>query len=209
MDKVIDAQNTLIQHLIVGAFSLGLALILNYFLGLGWSSAFGRVSFILLFLTLVIAPLMRFKKPSKSSEPFKSPWCWRGELGIWFVITGIIHAYFAVAGQSLSVVFGQGGHGLANLMGAVALAWGIVLALTSYNKAIRAIGIESWKWLHKFTYVVFYLVAFHLIYFQFFSEFHVKSLGRPDWFGYTAVAMTVLVVALQIAAFLKSVLQEE
>ncbi len=212
MDKVIDARNTLKQHLIVGAFSIALALIFTLLLGLSWSSSFGRVSFILLFLTLVISPVMKLWSPEISSSPFKSPWCWRGELGIWFVVTGIIHAYLSMSGRlgwDLSTAFGAGGYGFANLLGLIALIWGIVLALTSSNKLIRLLGVKSWKWLHGFTYVVFYLVFFHLIYFQFFSEYHLKYMGKPDWFGYTAVAMFILLTVLQILAFAKNVSQEE
>jgi len=211
MKKVVDTQNTLAQHLIVGTSSIALALAFKYLMDLSWSVSFARVSFILLFLTLLVSPLMRIKKPSKASNPLKSPWFWRGELGIWFVVTGVIHFFFAMSGHiawDLSVAFGPGGYGLANLMGVVALAWGIMLACTSCRKAICSIGIKSWKWLHSFTYVVFYLISFHVVYFQFLSEYRLKNLGMPDWFGYAAIAMVILLVVLQFIAFIKAVVEK-
>lgn len=208
MDKVVDTQNTLLQHVVVGIFALILAVVFNLVVGMTWSTSFARISFILLFLTLIISPIMRIKKPSEPSDPMKSPWCWRGELGIWFAVTGLVHFYFAMGGHigwDLSVAFGPGGYGLANLMGLIALIWAIVLAVTSSNKLINYLGMKSWKWLHSFTYVVFYLVSLHVIYFQFFSEYGLKNLGKPNWFGYTAVAMMIILIIMQAVAFVKSV----
>lgn len=203
MEKIIDAKNTLTQHIIVGAFALGLTFFFNLFLGTHPSTAFGRTSFLLLFLTLVISPLMKLIKKKESSSLLKSPWSWRGELGIWFAVTGFIH-FFIVMNSRLSWNFaralGQGGFGLANIAGLIALALGIALALTSSGRVINYIGRKNWKYLQSFSYVIFYLISIHLIYFQFLSE-----RSDPNWFGYTAVAMIVLLVALQLAALGKEI----
>jgi len=203
-----DTQNTLLQHFLVGLFSIILALFFNSILNIRWSTSWGRVSFILLFITLLIGPWMKLRKPQKVSTPLESPWYWRSEFGIWFTITALLHAGFALSGhpdwsimKALGGFTGGEGYGLANLLGFIALFWALVLATTSFNKTIKFLGIESWKWLHKFTYVLFYLVSAHLLYFQFFSTYG----SGPDWFGWTAVGMMVIVIVLQLSAFGKAV----
>ena len=47
--------------------------------------------------------------------------------------------------------------------------------------------------------MVFYLVSAHFIYFQFFSTY--GKIG-PDWFGYLAVAMTIIIIIMQLIAFI-------
>ena len=94
---------------------------------------------------------------------------------------------------------GGSGYGLTNLIGLIALFWAVLLTITSFNKVITFIGIGAWKWLHSLTYVIFYLVSAHFIYFQFFSTY--GEVG-PDWFGYTAVAMAIIIIVLQLIAFI-------
>jgi methionine sulfoxide reductase heme-binding subunit len=207
--KYIDVKNSLGKHLCIGLFSIGLAVLLNYIFEIGWSTSFARVSFFLLFFTLTIGPVMRLRKSKKEFSVFKKPWTWRGELGIWFVITGLVHFYFAmnhnfIGGTlkgALGGGIGGGGLGLANLLGLIALVLSLVLAATSFNKVIKFLGIESWKWIQSFTYVVFYLVMGHLIYFQFFTT-HGSG---PDWFGYASVVMFLIILILQISACVKTV----
>lgn len=198
-----DARNTPLQLGIVGLFSLGLAVIFKYLLGIQWSTGFARVSFFLLFLILLIGPVMRFVKPKKNSTPLASPWNWRSELGIWFTIMALLHFVFVLLRMPFSSLIKLQGSGFAltNLIGLIALFWAVVLAGTSWSKVIGYFGVESWKWLHSLTYVIFYLVSAHFIYFQFFST-HGSG---PDWFGYTAVIMAVLIVVLQLSAFFLSV----
>lgn len=203
-----DVRNTVKQHLLVGSLSILFAFSLVQFLGIDWSTSFARVSFILLFLTLIIGPVMRLKEPKKHSHPLEDPWRWRGELGIWFTITGLLHFYFAMSGwlewslmKALGGGIGGGGLGLANLLGIIALIWALVLTATSFNFVIRYLGIRSWKWLQRFAYVVFYLVFGHLMYFQFFTT-HGSG---PDWFGYLSVGMFFFVIILQMLGFGKAV----
>ncbi|MCR4323577.1 MAG: ferric reductase-like transmembrane domain-containing protein [Nanoarchaeota archaeon] len=196
-----DARNTFRQHLIVGIFSLGLVCFFHYFLDVSWTVSFARVSFILLFLVLIIGPIMRLKKPTESSTPFLTPWSWRGELGIWFTLMALVHFIILLTGRSLSsmIKLGGEGYGLTNLLGLIALFWALILTATSFGKVIVFLGIDLWKWLHSLTHVVFYLVSGHFIYFQFFSTYGGRS---PDWFGYLAVAMVIIVVVLQLIALL-------
>ncbi len=206
-----DVRHTLVQHFAVSVFTLGLVFCFNYLLGIRWSTSFARTSFILLFLTLIIGPVMRLRRPREVSNPLKLPWNWRSELGIWFAIASLLHVYFVMGGRpnwsllaALGGGVGGGGYGLANLLGFIALFWTLILAATSFGKVIKYLGIESWKWLHSFTYVIFYLVAAHAIYFQFFSSYS----GGPDFFGYMYVVMVLLITVLQFAAFAKTVREQ-
>lgn len=203
-----DATNTPSKHLCVGVFSIALAFIFHYFLGIQWSTAFARVAFILLFFILLIGPFMRLTKPKKRLHPKIHPWSWRGELGIWFTITSLIHFYFVMGGRpnwsllaALGGWIGGSGYGLSNFIGLVALFWAIILTITSFGRVIRFLGIESWKWINSMTYVIFYLVSAHFIYFQFFTTYG----DGPDWFGYSALAMSAFIVILQMSAFINTI----
>lgn len=196
-----DAKNSPIQHCIVAAISLGAAVVFRFLFELPWPMSFARVSFILLFLILIIGPLGKLKKPMKSALPLAATWSWRGELGIWFTITVLVHFVLLWLERPLTqmIKIGGGGYGLANLLGLVALTWALFLTITSLNKVIMFIGLGAWKWLHSFTYVVFYLSSAHIVYYQFFSTY-TGEVG-PDWFGYIVVTMAVTVIALQLIAF--------
>ncbi|MDD3532389.1 MAG: ferric reductase-like transmembrane domain-containing protein [Candidatus Shapirobacteria bacterium] len=207
-----DAKNTPIQHLLVGVLSLALVFGLRRFLGLSQSVVFARAAFLLLFLTLIIGPITKLKKPSAVSSPLKLPWSWRSELGIWFAITSLAHFYFAMSGRpqwnflaALGGGIGGEGYGLANLLGLIALFWSLILAFTSPGKIIKWLGVGSWKWLHSMTYVIFYLVATHTVYFQFFSKYR----GGPDWFGWPAVLMAITIIFLQLWAFAKTLADQK
>jgi sulfoxide reductase heme-binding subunit YedZ len=147
---------------------------------------------------------MRLRKPSENSSPLTSPWSWRSELGIWFTITAIIHFIIVLIRIPFSdlIKIGGAGFGLANLLGLIALFWALILTATSFNKIIMFLGIESWKWLHSLTYVVFYLVSTHFIYFQFFSTY--GEVG-PDWFGYMAVLFAIIIVVLQLITYVVTI----
>lgn len=196
-----DGYNTIKQHSIVGTLSL--ALVLLFFMGLDTSlpASFARVSFFLLFITMSIGPIMKMKSSSTSVSPLLHPWVWRGELGIWFTLMGLMHFILLAVERPITsfVEMGGGGYGLANLLGLVALFWALILSATSSSKAIRSLGISSWKWVQNFAYLIFYLIAGHYMYFQFFSTYGDNP--GPDWFGYVATGMTILVILLEMIAF--------
>jgi len=152
--------------------------------------------------------VMRLKKPAKSLSPLTTPWSWRGELGIWFTILSLMHFIIITIETPFYnlIKIGGAGFSLANLLGLIALFWSIILAFTSFEKIINFIGISSWKWLHSLTYVIFYLVATHFIYFQFFSTY--GEVG-PDWFGYIAIIMTILIILLQLITFIITIIKAQ
>ncbi|MBT4384245.1 hypothetical protein HOD30_00690 [Candidatus Peregrinibacteria bacterium] len=202
-----DGYNTCKQHVIVGSSALTLVVIFGLLLETPWPASFARVSFLLLFLTLFIGPFMRMKKPGRASSPLATPWTWRGELGIWFALTGLMHFVLLVLDRPFSsfIEIGGGGYGLANLLGLIALFWALILAATSCSKAIKYLGMESWKWIQSLSYVIFYLVTGHYVYFQFFSTYGDNP--GPDWFGYTAVIMAISIVLMQLSAFVLAVVK--
>lgn len=205
--KIIDNENSVKHHLIVGVVSLGVIAILNMFYNLPWGNALARVSYTLLFLTLVIGPITRLKKPKKSSSPL-SIWNWRRELGIWFALTALAHFLFIMNRsfigwsiiKALGGVVGGGGFGLATFIGLIALTLAIILASTSSKKAFLFLGLDSWKWIQRFSYVIFYLVFSHVLYFQFFS-----SRAEPSLFGYVVIGMAIILITLQFSSFAKNV----
>lgn len=199
-----DVKNTPSKHFITSVFSLALVLGQYYLLATDWTVAFARTAFVLLFLILIIGPLVRIKVPSKKMAPMIRPWSWRGELGIWFTIMALAHFIILLIERPLArlIRIGGSGYSLTNFIGLIALIIAIILAFASWGKIIKFLGVRSWLVLHSLTYVVFYLVAAHISYFQFFSD---RGEIGPDWFGWLATAMTILVIMLQVIAFIKIV----
>lgn len=179
--------------------------------------AFGDASFMLLFLSLVIGPLARLWKPFVAWLP------WRNQTGIWFAVLALVHGYLTLDGWAqwdLNRLLGyefipqlgrmvrlEPGFGLSNLLGLVALFWAVVLMATSTERVMKKIGSAAWKWLHTGSYVIFYLVALHAVYFLFIHytlSFH-KAPAPPNWFQIPFLVLIFAVPALQVLAFAKTV----
>ncbi len=180
--------------------------------------AFGDAAFVYLFLTVALGATARLLPIFQRVLP------WRRELGVWFALTGLVHGYLVwdgwarwnvlrLLGYEFVAELGRNvrldpGFGLANLMGIVALVLALVLAATSSDRAVDLLGIAGWKWLHSFTYVIFYLVALHGVYFLFIHytlSWH-RPVPPPNWFRFYFLAMVLLVPALQTAAFIRTVM---
>lgn len=179
--------------------------------------AFGDAGIVLLFVTLALGPAARLWRPLTRALP------WRRETGIWSAVTALVHTILILNGwvrwdwglflgyelvpQLGRVARLEPGFGLANLVGLVALAWILILAATSSDIATRLLGPGAWKWLHSGAYIVFYLAVLHTVYFLFIHftpSFH--RLPPPEnWFRWPLLAMGVIVVGLQAAAFVKTV----
>ena len=203
-----DSTNTFKQHFIVGLFSLVLVFVMGNFMGTPWPAAFARTSFFLLFLTLFVGPFMRLRKPAQVASPLQIPSTWRGELGIWFTLTGLMHFVLLAVDRPITsfIEIGGGGYGLANLLGLVALLFALILAATSCSAAIKYLGVQSWKWIQSFSYVIFYLVVGHILYFQFFSTY---ENNEPDWFGYAMLILSLIIIFMQSAAFIATLMKKK
>ena len=185
--------------------------------------AFGGATFILLWFTVFVGPFARLWRPAVRFVP------WRRESGVWFALLGGVHAYLVLDGWVRWGVWeflgfryvpeiemylrSEPGFGLANTMGILAIVFALILAATSSDRAVNFLGISSWKWLHTFAYVIFYLAALHALYFAFihFSPSPERVLLRlptsypanPLRFFYAGAFLSV--VSVQVAAFVKAV----
>ena len=178
--------------------------------------ATGDVSFVLLFLTLLVGPL------SKIWNKAIAALTWRRQLGIWFAIAALLHTLLIFDGwlnwsvdkflgyeyvaQLNQVVLLQPGFGLANLLGLVALVFTILLLATSSDKALRYFGGSSWKHLQNFAYLIFYLGSLHAIYFVFFHFNQAMYLGRSisNWIKYYLLMLVITLILVQTVAFCKT-----
>ena len=179
--------------------------------------AVGDSAFVLLLVTLALGPAARLARPVARLLP------WRRQVGIWFALMAALHGVLVVHGWarwSLRRFLGyevvpqlgrevrlEPGFGLANLVGVTALAFALVLAATSSDRALRRLGVAAWRWLHHSALFVFYLSLLHAGYFLFLhytQSFH-KQVPPADWFRFPFVALGSAVVLLQAAAFFKTV----
>ena len=93
------------------------------------------------------------------------------------------------------------GFGLANLIGVLALLYGLVLAITSNDRSMRVLGSAVWKFVQQGTYVLWALIVVHTAYFLFmhFLDYH-RQTPEPNWFQWPFVGLVLFVLTLQIAA---------
>lgn len=194
-----DVRNNFIYHFIVATGSFALILVLRLS-GIELNRTVAAAAFTLLFLTLAIGPIMRIWKPGAKVLPWNLPWSWRGELGIWFTIISISHMLLIFKGAQWDIAGYFTGIRLGNLLAFVALFWALILAATSLGPVIRFIGVSSWRWLHSFAYVIFYLVGMHVVNHAFLRP------GRPsDWLHWTYLVMMLSIVFLQFAAWVVTI----
>ena len=189
------------KKLFLRHFSMGLIAVL--FVYLFWLSrpelsfnirlwrALGDTAFSFLFITLIIGPLAKLWRLALRLVP------WRREFGIWFAFLALSH-FVRVIGYALS----EPGLELPILLGLTALFFTLTLMATSSDRAVNFLGISSWKWLHSFAYVIFYLIAAHAAYFLFWRYPEV------NWFQYPFLVMAFVVPALQISAFIKEIIRQ-
>ena len=220
INKLKIKNNLLTRHLLVGSVSV---LLLLVFWAAHWEwnedmrlwRAFGDAGYSLLFVTLTIGPLSKLW--SRTNFLFS----WRREFGIWFAVMAVTHGLLIANGWAnwdVAKFFGyefipqlgrmarlEPGFGLANTIGFVAFLWIAILAFTSSDRAMKWLGASSWKWLHTGSYVVFYLVAIHTSYFLFmhYTESFHKNVPPQSTFVVPFVVMSVTVLILQIASYIK------
>ena len=200
---ILGSRKVFLRHTLVGTLAV-LLVSLFWFSYLEQSGskaalwrAFADTAFIFLFITLLIGPL------TVLWEPALKVLTWRREFGIWFAILALCHGFLIVSGLfrwDVISTLSQGGLGLANLMGATALFFALILAVTSSDMAVKFLGISSWKWLHTLSYVIFYLVGFHAIH-----NLFISPLSPEHWFRYIFLIMLFAVPILQLSAFIKIV----
>lgn len=180
-----------------------------------WNRAVGDVSLVLIALSMAIGPIARLSAAFRGALP------WRRELGIHGVLLAIAHTLIILAAWvewDLMRLFGYQlhprtgdyvmllhGFGLANVIGIVALLYGLVLALVSNDWSQRRLGGSVWKFLQQGTYVLWMLIVIHTAYFVYlhFQDFHRRG-PEPNWAQAPLAGLVIFIVLLQGAAFLKT-----
>ncbi len=179
--------------------------------------AFGDAAYMLLILTLLAGPLARLWRPAVRALG------WRRHTGVWFALISLVHTVLILHGWvrwDMGRFFGyefvpqlgrtarlEPGFGMANVVGMVALFWALMLAATSMDRAVKALGGSPWKWLHSGAYTIFYLTAIHGAYFLYIHytlSFH-RLPAPQNWFRIPFLMLAGVVVLLQVMAFAKTV----
>ena len=180
-----------------------------------WNRAVGDMSLVMVAMAMSIGPLSRLWPGFRGWFP------WRRELGIYGVLLGFIHVIVILAGWvewDLVRLFGyefhpglqryvmvQHGFGLANVIGILALFYALALALSSNNWSQQKLGAMVWKFLQQGAYVYWMLIVVHTAYFLYlhFQDFH-RRIPDPNWAQLPFVGLILLVLVLQLAAFMKT-----
>lgn len=180
-----------------------------------WNRAVGDMSLVLIALSLALGPLARLWKAFQTMIP------WRRELGIYGVLLAVAHTVVILAGwvewdlirlfgyqihpQTGDYVMTLHGFGLANVIGIVALVYGIILALSSNNWSQQLLSGSTWKFLQQAAYVLWMLIIIHTGYFLYlhFVHFH-RKMPDPNWAQVPFAVLVALIALLQLAAFLKT-----
>lgn len=172
------------RHVITAAITLILVLLyLNArgsfdYNGHNWNRSFADASVVLYAVTLAIGPLARLWKPAARALE------WRRETGIWATIAAIVHVgifwewslgwtewrrffYPTNGGEVAGTLLGDRATGLAagafqvaNVVGLVALAYALVLTLTSNDASQRWLK-SGWTWIMKRATTMQILVLLH------------------------------------------------
>ncbi len=179
-----------------------------------WNRAIGDMSMVLVAFSMAIGPLSRLVPVFRKLIPF------RRELGIYGVILGAIHTTIILVGWvnwDFWRLFGfefhpagvyvmvQQGFGMANVIGIIALVYGLVLALSSSNWSQKLLGASVWKFLQQSAYVLWMLIVIHTAYFLYFHflDYH-KNIPEPNILQIPFAILVSTILVLQIAAFLKT-----
>jgi len=183
-----------------------------------WNRAFADASVVLYAVTLAIGPLGRLWRPASHAL------AWRRETGIWGTLAAVVHIglfwekhygwdgwrhfFYPVAHRSgviADALMGDRSSGLfptalnlANVVGLVALAYALVLTVTSNDASQRWLK-SGWSWLQERATTMQLLVLLHAWLFAYYITVENTLAIGTLWASLWAV------LSLQTAAFVKSV----
>ena len=176
-----------------------------------WNRAFGDASLVVVAAVMVIGPASRLWRVFTRFVP------WRRELGLWSFVAALVHTGFILFGwialewpRLLGFEFHPGlqlyvmvnkGFALGNVIGILALLYGLVLALTSNDLSQRWLGLSVWKYLQQGAYILWTLIVAHTAYFLFlhFLDFH-RQTPEPNTMRWPFVGLVLFVLVLQSVA---------
>jgi methionine sulfoxide reductase heme-binding subunit len=180
-----------------------------------WNKATADASILLLSMTMALGPLAKLWPAWGRLLPF------RRELGIHAVLLALVHTLIILDGwiawdlarlvgfefhPSLrQYVMVQHGFGLANLIGVLALAYGLILVTTSNDRSVRFLGGAVWKFVQRSAYVLWALVVIHTAYFLFmhFLDFH-RPTPPANPLQWPFAVLVTLILILRWAASIHS-----
>lgn len=170
--------------------------------------SFADAAFVLLVLTMILGPLSRL---APGVRPLLT---WRHELGVWTILLAFGHLYvildgwvhWDITGFYLIPAERTGGVELidrsflmGNVMGAIALIYGLILLATSNRWALKKLG-KSWRYVQAASRVYILLIVVHSAYFLF---WHLSNLpdARPSVFSTPFLVLTALLYSMVILGF--------
>jgi sulfoxide reductase heme-binding subunit YedZ len=206
---------TFIRHLL----ALGLLIGLTYLFSIGretlhalhlFNRAIADASYILLCLTLIIGPLVKFVSGLRFLLP------WRRELGIAFTVSAVIHVliyassfqwnvlrFFAQTSRDSDPKLLENPFAISNWIGLIAIVYALVLGLTSNDVAQKMLG-KGWKFIQQQSYTLFVLVLLHAAIFIYlvFNPNEAVGFFQPVFIG-----AGLLTIGFQTAGFTLTVWQ--
>lgn len=180
-----------------------------------WNRAFGDASLVIIALVMLLGPLSRIWRRATPAL------AWRRELGVWGVAAGLVHAGFILFGwvelewqrlfgfefhsQLQRYVMFDKGLGLGNVIGMLALVYGLALAAMSNDVSQRWMGMAIWKFFQQGAYVLWALIVAHTAYFLFmhFLDFH-RQTPEPNPARWPFVILVAAVLVVQGAASVRT-----
>ena len=173
-----------------------------------WNRVFADTSLLLLAVTMLIGPAARLWRAASRLVQ------WRRAFGVHALVFGAIHVLLVLdgwLGWELPRLFGllvhplrgeyvmvEHGFGLANVLGMVALAYGVVLVLISNEYAVQRLGGSVWKFIQRGAYVLWMFVVIHTAYFLFMHFLHFdRPMPDPNPLRWPFVALVLAVTALR------------
>lgn len=166
-----------------------------------WNRALADSAFVLLCITLIIGPAVRFVR---QLGPLLA---WRRPLGIWSTIGAGLHVAIYLQGAydwNLFKFFAGNNHAfvVANYVGAAALLYAVILALTSNDLFQRLLRGGAWKLLQQQSYTLFALTVLHAGAFL----YVLTQLGFGI-FPYVYWAGLASTTGMQLAGYVRTVLR--
>ena len=170
----------------------------------------GYVSLILLVVTLAIGTLnLVLKRKNPVNLNF------RRDVGVWCGITGVFHglisftlynsgnvlSYFLTKSSNGNYTFEFNLNALSNLVGVLAFLIMLVLLITSNNLSMRYLKGKSWKFVQRFNYLLFILVAVHTI------GYLVLNL-REGFFTFLLTALVIFTIIAQLVGIIITIQRE-
>lgn len=168
-----------------------------------YNVATGSIALLLLAVTMSIGPIRVLRGRRRPAVHLP----WRRVTGIWTAVFAVIHFPGGLAIHSSGWKIWQpfmriwpepdqlvDSFGVAYWAGLAALAFVIVLGVTSRDGSMRRLGAKRWKRLHRIAYVAVGMVAVHSLAMQY------AERRDPRHAALTALVLVVM-VGLQLAGF--------